>query len=222
MTTWNIEEATASEVDELLDNLEEDVFYVNTSDDADDDDEREPVIPRPTLQMEIPCRPPIVYSPAVYDASYDADDERPRPMPRAPCRPPIVYSPITPSPPQIASPTPPPQHMAIYSPITPPMVPPIMPTRLGLGLASPTLSEVMSAVAAVSPTMRELLAADAKEGPPTLEMLRSMPPQTIAPRVGGQYYSAVSDDEDNWGGMYFFVCLSVWKSMIFWIGKGKK
>jgi len=195
-STWNIEEATASEVDELFDNLEDDVFYDNTSDDADDD-ERERVIPRPTLPMEILCRLPIVY-----DASYDADDEWmiPRPTPRTPCRPPIVYSPITPSPPPIASPTPLPQHMAIYSPITPPMVPPI----------TPTLSEVMSAVAAVSPTMRELLAADAKEGPPTPEMLRSMPPQTIVPRVGGQYYSAVSDDEDNWGGMYFFdVCQSV-------------
>jgi len=179
---WNLEEATASEVDELLDSLENDVFY----NDADD---------RVTLPMEIPCRPPIVYDDA---SSYDADDEE-RPTRRALYRPPIVYSPITPSPPPIASPTPPPQHLAIYSPITPPMVPPITPTRL----ASPTLTEVMSAVAA-SPTMQELLAADANEGPPTLEMLRAMPPQTIAPRGGGQFYSPVSDDEeDNWGGMYF-------------------
>jgi len=31
----------------------------------------------------------------------------------------------------------------------------------------------------------------------TLEMIRQMPHQTIAPRTGGQYYSAITDDEDT-------------------------
>jgi len=31
----------------------------------------------------------------------------------------------------------------------------------------------------------------------TLEMIRKMPHQTIAPRTGGNYYSAITDDEDT-------------------------
>jgi len=106
------------------------------------------------------------------------------------------YSPITPSPPppmmSPSGPTPPPRYWPMYSPITPPTVP----TVSSATAYTPTLTEVMSAVSRLSPTMAQILAADAKEGPPTLEMLRSMPQQTIAPRVGG-YYSAISDDEED-------------------------
>jgi len=110
-----------------------------------------------------------------------------------------IYSPITPSPPPpMVSPTlpsmlaGPPRYWPIYSPITPPVVPPMMSSG-----PSPTLSEVLTTVSRVLPTMSQILAADARKGPPTLEMLRAMLPQTIAPRVGGQYYSAITDDEDD-------------------------
>jgi len=117
-----------------------------------------------------------------------------------------IYSPITPSPPPIASPMSPsmlvgpPPYRPIYSPITPPMVPPMTPSHLGVMSSAtaytPTLSEVLAAVARLSPTMSQLMAVDAREGPPTLEMLWSMPQQTIAPRVG-DYYSAITDEEED-------------------------